>query len=409
MPKAPKKTEAPSLDALEGVVESTSPDAATAVAERPAAKKPDAKPAKKAKRNPVAEMKARMFNSKAPEKKPAKEEKAAAVKPKQTRRQEPVEQVDDEEEEEFEDDPIVDETDDEDDEQDETPARRGVADRRDSRTAELDDKTFDSGEELGYSRKDMRELLDEMGSVTAVKKFLDLSKSKLRRPAADDREDTRSRRPAERERETEQEEQHDDSDPSKLRKELDALFAKLELSDIDDLGETGLKLAERLAARHDGQGKAIAKMLERFEKKLDALETTNRNRAIAEQNQQFDDCIKKLPPEWADVYGKVRTHKLPAGSGLREARNKLAQKMFELQQDRVADGDPLDMNELMDEALDLLHKDRLKTKAKQELEREQSNVRGTKLLRPNSRSGKLAPGPEKLRRNIGARFAKLGL
>lgn len=409
MPKLPKPESAkPTPDALEGVIDATSPDAATAVADRPARSKAKkaAEPAPaKPKRNPIAEMKARMFDSKEPAKKP---EPAAKAKPKAEARRAPQPEVDDEEE----DDPIVGELPDDDDFEEEAddegsaPARRGVAERRSERTAEIDDKLYEAGELQGYSRKDLRELAEELGGPVAVKKFLEVARRSSRRQDPESREEVR--RPTERARETEQEEtRHDDNDPSELRKELDALFAKFELSE-EDFSESGLKLAERISSRHDGQGKAIVKALEGIQKRLDAFEADARQRAIAEMNRQFDESIKKLPPEWADVYGKVPTHRLPAESSLREQRNRLAQKMHEIQADRAKYGDPLlDVSELMDEALDLLHKDRLKQRAKEELEREQREVRGTRLPRANSRSGELPPGPEKARRNIGARMEKL--
>lgn len=267
---------------------------------------------------------------------------------------------------------------------------------------ELDDDTLDLAEESGMTASEAREMAAELGGgekLRAVLRRMGRTRRRDDRDEDDDRDDRRSRR----RREDDEDDRHVDDEPQNNTRTGDAPgTATTKQSIFEDLaidpewGPETKAVMEPVVAKVNAFGKAtseyIAKLEDRLEK-LDGRFGASEQRRQAQETQRVQKQIDELfagtvkeHKKLADVFGRIPTAKLPPHSPLRKQRQELIDEMTEIQQSRVRRGrEPLEIPELYQRALDLLHPEEVTERIRNNVTSEIRRASGSALPRANGR------------------------
>lgn len=267
---------------------------------------------------------------------------------------------------------------------------------------ELDDDVLDLAEESGMTASEAREMAAELGGgekLRAVLRRMGRTRRRDDREDDDERDDRRSRR----RREDDEDDRHVDDEPQNNTRTGDAPgTATTKQSIFEDLaidpewGPETKAVMEPLVAKVNAFGKAtsdyIAKLEDRLEK-LDGRFGASEQRRQAQETQRVQKQIDELfagtvkeNKKLSDVFGRIPTAKLPPHSPLRKQRQELIDEMTEIQQSRVRRGrDPLEIPELYQRALDLLHPEEVTERIRNNVTSEIRRASGSALPRANGR------------------------
>jgi hypothetical protein len=324
--------------------------------------------------------------------------KARLIGPKKAKKAKPA-PVEDEDEEE----PVRAEVDeDEDEEHEERSARRRPAaarhdddfddeDEEDDRRRGPSEDTLILAEESGLTRSQLNERIARLGSEEAVVAMLSEARRMARRLSQRDEDGERPQRrePAER-----REEERPAVIPTASNAD-DIDFDK-EFALEGDWDDTAKQLVTQLTKHVSPQIRALAKRQEAALKRIEAHEQRVAQREAMDQQRQLDKLFAEAGPQYAELFGKSPSRKLPASSAYAEARNEIIDEMVAINQSRGRRGlELLEMDELFTKAVDRIHPDVVERRIQEKHANEKRSIRGTPQLRAGGRRSSLPQGREK--------------
>lgn len=267
---------------------------------------------------------------------------------------------------------------------------------------ELDDDVLDLAEESGMTASEAREMAADLGGADKLAKVLrrmGRTRSRDDRDDDDERDDRRGRR----RREDDEDDRRGDDEPQNNTRAGDAPgaantkqspFKKFEVD--AEWGEETKQVMGTVTAHYDTQLESAFKVIDGLTERLEKLDGkfgASEQRRQAQETQRVQKQIDELfagtvkeQKKLADVFGRIPTAKLPPHSPLRKQRQELIDEMTEIQQSRVRRGrDPLEIPELYQRALDLLHPEEVTERIRNNVTSEIRRASGSTLPRANGR------------------------
>lgn len=266
---------------------------------------------------------------------------------------------------------------DDEDEEDESPRRSSIS-----------DDTLMLAEESGMTRSELRDEIERLGSERAVVAMLSRARRFARRMNAPQDDLSPQRR---------EEQQHREEEVRRpaASTDEDVDFDK-DFSLEGEWGEDTKLLIDQLTKHVSPRIRALAKKTEAALKRLEAHEQRVNQREAMEQQRQLDRCFAEAGPQYAELFGKVATRKLPAGSAYAANRDEIVDEMVAINQMRARRGlDLLEMEELFRTACDRVHPHLVEERLQQRKADEVRSVRGTPQLRGAGRRPSLPLGRER--------------
>jgi len=269
----------------------------------------------------------------------------------------------------------------------------------------LSEETIELAEEFGMSRSEARKQAEEFGGEAAFKKALRLAMRAPRIQKIEQRAD--DKKSADKE-----------SNSSDVASDLESLIQEFQLD--GDWGEDTKKVIGQVGKYSSDITKAVAKEIKKHLDGLRGQIESIRAQEVARQTAEITRSVDKLfaeaakeSDEYADLFGEIPVRRLPENSPLKSNRTEVWTEMQDIQQRRIDRGrEPLELEELFRKALDSLYPEKVETRVRNKIVNERSQIRGTRILRPNARSSKIDEmprGPERAARRLEEQQRKLGL